>query len=215
MVKWIIGDELFAYFSLVSPSQSRGKVWGLGFTGRAWELGSKGMEHEMIAKKLSEANQMDKGLLMVLSGNAEDKAVSAFGQVFRALGQGIKVCVIEFSSDSWISRSDLSERFQDLLTVHALGNNMEGELENPTSDQENAQKAWKLAKETINSGRFQMVVLNEFVDLLIHKAIDGREAVDFLSKRPADVHVIITGSDPPQLLVDAADLVTAINRLQR
>jgi cob(I)alamin adenosyltransferase len=158
---------------------------------------------------------MEKGLLMVLSGNAEDKAVSAFGQVFRALGQGIKVCVIEFSGESWISRSDFSERFQDQLTVHALGNDMEGESENPSSYPENAQKAWKLAKETINSGRFQMVVLNEFIYLLAHKAVDGREVVDFLSKRPADVHVIITGSNPPQLLVDAADLVTAINRVQR
>ncbi len=158
---------------------------------------------------------MKKGLLMVLSGNAEDKAVSAFGQVFRALGQGIKVCVIEFSGESWIGRSDFSERFQDLLTVHALGNDLGGESEDPSPDPETAQKAWKLAKGAINSGKFQMVVLNEFIYLLAHKAVDGHEAVDFLSKRPADVHVIITGADPPQLLVDAADLVTAINRVQR
>jgi len=169
----------------------------------------------IIVKKLSEENQMKKGLLMVLSGNAEDKAVSAFGQVFRALGQGIRVCVIEFSGESWISKSGLSERFQDLLTLHALGNDLESESENPSPDPETAQKAWKLAKEAINSGRFQVVVLNEFIHLLAHKAIDGHEAVDFLSKRPADVHVIITGADPPQLLVDAADLVTAVNRVQR
>jgi len=158
---------------------------------------------------------MKKGLLMVLSGNAEDKAVSAFGQVFRALGQGIKVCVIEFSGESWISRSDFSERFQDLLTVHALGHDLGGESEDHSPDPETAQEAWKLAKEAINSGRFQMVVLNEFIYLLAHKVVDGHEAVDFLLKRPADVHVIITGVDPPQLLVDAADLVTAINRVQR
>jgi cob(I)alamin adenosyltransferase len=157
---------------------------------------------------------MKAGLLMVLSGNAEDKTVSAFGQVFRALGQGIKVCVIEFSGQSWISRSDFSERFQDLLTVYALGNDLGGKSEDPSPDPETAQKAWKLAKDAINSGRFQMVVLNEFIYLLAHKAIDGHEAVDFLSKRPADVHVIITGEDPPQLLVDAADLVTAINRVK-
>jgi cob(I)alamin adenosyltransferase len=179
-------------------------------------LGGKGVQHAgIIVKRLSEENQMKKGLLMVLSGNAQDKAVSAFGQVFRALGQGIKVCVIEFSGESWISRSDFSERFQDLLTVHALGNDLGGESEDPSPDPETAQKAWKLAKEAINSGRFQMVVLNEFIYLLAHKAIDGHEAVDFLLKRPADVHVIITGADPPQMLVDAADLVTAINRVQR
>ena len=175
----------------------------------------RGLQHDgIIVKRLSEENQMKKGLLMVLSGNAEDKAVSAFGQVLRALGQGFRVCVMEFSGESWISRSDFSERFQDLLTVHELGNDMEVESENPSPDPENAQKAWKVAKESINSGRFQMIVLNEFIYLLAREAIDGREAVDFLSKRPADVHVIITGSDPPQLLVDAADLVTAINRVQ-
>lgn len=157
---------------------------------------------------------MKKGLLMVLSGDGENDAVPAFGQVFRALGQGIRVCVIEFNGESWLSRSDFSERFQDLLTVHALGNDLGGESENPSPDPKTAQKAWKLAKETINSGRFQMVVLNEFMYLLAQKVIDGHEAVDFLSKRPADVHVIITGGNPPQLLVDAADIVTAINRVK-
>ncbi|MGO9570559.1 MAG: cob(I)yrinic acid a,c-diamide adenosyltransferase [Desulfomonilaceae bacterium] len=158
---------------------------------------------------------MNKGLLMVLSGNAEDKTVSAFGQVFRALGRGVKVCVIEFRGESWISRSHFLERFRELLTVHTLGNNPATGSENPQSDPEEAEKAWQFAKETISSGRFQMVVLNEFIYLLAHNAIDGNEVVDFLSKRPADLHVIITGANPPQLLVDAADLVTAINRVKR
>ena len=100
----------------------------------------------MIVRKLSEENQMKKGLLMVLSGNAEDKTVSAFGQVFRALGQGVKVCVIEFSGESWLSRSHFSERFKDLLTVHALGNDLSGESENPSPDPEDRAKSLEVGQ---------------------------------------------------------------------
>jgi cob(I)alamin adenosyltransferase len=147
---------------------------------------------------------MKKGLLMVLAGDAEDKIVSAFGQVFRSLGQGFRVCVIEFSGNSWLSRSPFLEQFKELLTLHTL---------ETYSAPKAAQEGWRFAKETMNSGLFEMVVLSEFMYLLAHKVIDGREVVDFLSQRPEDLHVIITGEDPPQLLIDAADLVTAINNV--
>lgn len=157
-------------------------------------------------------NRMKKGLLMVLSGNVEDKTVSAFGQVFRALGQGVNVCVIEFSDESCISRSHFSESFRDLLTVHALGKELAAKSQNTRTDPEAVHKAWQFTKETISSGTFQMVVLIEFMYLLAHNAIETHEVVDFLLNRPADLHVIITGADPPQVLIDAADLVTAINK---
>ena len=70
---------------------------------------------------------MEKGLLMVLVGTAKDRTISAFGQVFRALGQGRKVCVIDFSATSWFSESHLEERFRDLLVVHASGIDLAGE----------------------------------------------------------------------------------------
>jgi cob(I)alamin adenosyltransferase len=156
---------------------------------------------------------MKKGLLMVLTGDAEDKTVSAFGQIFRALGQGLRVCVIEFNGNSWLSRSPFSERFKELLTVHTLKTYSTPRIGRPKPDPNAAEKAWRLAKDTMNSGLFEMVVLSEFVYLLALRVIDVREVVDFLSKRREGLHVIITGADPPQSLVDAADLVTAINNV--
>jgi cob(I)alamin adenosyltransferase len=164
-------------------------------------------------KLLWQENRMKKGLLMVLTGDAEDKTVSAFGQVFRALGQGLKVCVIEFSGNSWLSRSPLPERFKELLTVHTLKTCSSTRIGRPKPDPNAVEEAWQLAKETMNSGLFEMVVLSEFVHLLALRALDIHEVVDFLSKRRAGLHVIITGTDPPQLLIDAADLVTAINNV--
>jgi ATP:corrinoid adenosyltransferase len=87
--------------------------------------------------------------------------------------------------------------------------------ENPEPDLKAAQEAWQFVKETINSGVFEMVVLSEFVDLLEYNVVDEHEVVDSLSKRPEDLHVIITGANPPRSLVDAADLVTAINKVGR
>jgi cob(I)alamin adenosyltransferase len=154
---------------------------------------------------------MKKGLLLVLSGNAEDKIVSAFGQVFRALGQGLRVCVIEFNGSSWLSRSHFSERFTELLSMHTLKAYSVPRTGRPKPDPRAAQEGWQFAKEKMNSGLFDMVVLSELVCLLVLKVIDGHEVIHFLSKRPDDLHVIITGADPPQLLIDAADLVTEIN----
>ncbi|MEJ2716056.1 MAG: cob(I)yrinic acid a,c-diamide adenosyltransferase [Deltaproteobacteria bacterium] len=153
--------------------------------------------------------RMKNGLLMVYTGNGKGKTTAALGQVFRALGHGMKVCVIQFIKGSWkYGELASAERFSDLLEVHVRGRGFTWQSEDLQKDIEVAREAWKFAQEIINSGKFDLVVLDELTYLMKYEMIDAEEAVAFLAARPPHLHVVVTGRDAPQSLMDAADLVT-------
>lgn len=158
---------------------------------------------------------MKNGLLMVYTGNGKGKTTAALGQVFRALGHGMKVCVIQFIKGSWkYGELTSADRFEDLLEVHVRGRGFTWQSEDLEKDIEVARDAWEFAKERINSGRFDLVVLDELTYLMSYKMVDAEEVVAFLKARPADLHVVVTGRDAPELLMDAADLVTEMREIK-
>jgi cob(I)alamin adenosyltransferase len=159
--------------------------------------------------------RMKNGLLMVYTGNGKGKTTAALGLVFRALGHGMKVCVIQFIKGSWkYGELTSADRFADLLEVHVRGLGFTWESEDLERDVEVARDAWEFAQETINSGKFDLVVLDELTYLTKYEMIDVEEVVAFLTARPANLHVIVTGRGAPQPLIDAADLVTEMREIK-
>jgi cob(I)alamin adenosyltransferase len=158
---------------------------------------------------------MKKGLLMVFTGNGKSKTTAAIGQAFRAVGHGFNVCFIQFIKGSWkYGELTAAERYKDLLEWHVLGRGFTWKSDNLEKDIEIAQKAWSFAKEAISSGKFQMVVLDEMTYLVTYKMVDESEVVQFLKSRPEQVHVVITGRDASQALIDTADLVTEMKEVK-
>ena len=158
---------------------------------------------------------MKKGLLMVFTGNGKSKTTAAIGQALRAVGHGFKVCFIQFIKGSWkYGELTAAERFKDLLEWHVLGRGFTWKSDNLAKDIEVARKAWDFAKEIISSGRFQMVILDELTYLITYKMVSETEVLQILESRPEHVHVIITGRDATQSLIDAADLVTEMKEIK-
>ena len=158
---------------------------------------------------------MKKGLLMVFTGNGKSKTTAAIGQALRAVGHGFKVCFIQFIKGSWkYGELIAAERFEDLLEWHVLGRGFTWKSDNLAKDIEVAQKAWDFAKEVINSGKFQMVILDELTYLITYKMVSETEVLQILASRSEHVHVIITGRDATQSLIDAADLVTEMKEIK-
>ena len=127
----------------------------------------------------------------------------------RALGHGQKVCVIQFIKGTWEYGELLSaKRFEELLDFHVMGKGFIWTAKDREKSLKSAQAAWSFARERITSDKYRLVILDEFTYLMNYGMIAQHEVLDCLSQRKQDVHVVITGRDAPQSLVDAADLVT-------
>lgn len=150
-----------------------------------------------------------KGLVLVLTGNGKGKTTSALGLVFRALGHGFPVSVIQFIKGSWkYGELEAAKRFGDLLDFHVMGRGFTWKSDDLAKDRAMAREAWEFAAATIREGRHRLVVLDEITYAINYKIIDEREVIETLAARPESVHVVVTGRDAPEGLRAAADLVT-------
>lgn len=152
---------------------------------------------------------MKKGLLIVYTGKGKGKTTAALGSIFRAMGHGFKVCVIQFIKGSWkYGELKSAERFSDLLDFHVMGRGFTWESDKIEEDIKVAQDAWNFAKNVILSAKYQMVVLDELTYLIKYKMVNEEEIINFLANRPEGMHIIVTGRDASESLIKSADLVT-------
>ena len=152
---------------------------------------------------------------MVYTGKGKGKTTAALGLIFRALGHGLKVCMIQFIKGTWkYGELNASKRFEELLDFHVLGRGFTWKSKDIEKDIQVAREAWVFAKEIINSGKYQLVVLDELTYLMKYKMVAEDEVVDFLKDHPEDLHVVVTGRDAPESLIDIADLVTEMKEIK-
>lgn len=158
---------------------------------------------------------MVQSLLIVNTGHGKGKTTAALGQVFRALGHGFNICVLQFLKGSWkYGELEAAKRFSDLMEIHALGKGFTWKSENIEEDIELARNAWDFAKQVIFSKKFKMVVLDELTYLITYGMVREEEILDCLKSRPSGVHIIITGRDASHGLIELADLVTEMNDIK-
>lgn len=156
-----------------------------------------------------------KGLLIVNTGKGKGKTTAAMGLAFRAVGHGMRVCIIQFIKGRWkYGELEAAKRFADLLEVHVLGRGFTWASENLAEDTRVAQEAWKFAREVLASGRHDVVILDELTYLIKYGMVDEAEVLETLRDRPAAIHVVVTGRDAPRGLVEAADLVTEMRSVK-
>ncbi len=158
---------------------------------------------------------MTRGLLIVNTGDGKGKTTAALGQVFRALGHGFRICVIQFLKGSWkYGELESAKKFEGQLEIHVKGRGFTWKSENINEDIKIAREAWEFARAVIESRKFRMVVLDELTYLSSYGVIDDQEVVNFLKNRPDDLHVVVTGRGASQSLMDVADLVTEMKEIK-
>lgn len=170
----------------------------------------KAVRDKMIATKT-----VEKGLVIVHTGKGKGKSTAAFGMVFRAIGHKQKVAVVQFIKGAWeTGERDILEHFSQYVDVFVEGEGFTWETQNRERDIAAAQKGWEKAKACILSGDYKMVLLDELNIALRYDYIDIAEVLDLLAQKPDDVHVIITGRNAKDELIDAADLVTEMTQIK-
>ena len=156
-----------------------------------------------------------KGLIIIHTGTGKGKTTAALGVAFRAVGQGMKVFMVQFIKGNWkYGELEAAKRFSDLLEIHPMGEGFTWDTKNPERDRQKAREAWEAGKQAALSGKYQLVIFDEINYVLSYGSLPVEEVAQFLRNKPKDLHVILTGRDAPQVLIDLADLVTEMRDIK-
>ncbi|PWC55190.1 cob(I)yrinic acid a,c-diamide adenosyltransferase [Azospirillum sp. TSO22-1] len=176
---------------------------------------------EKMAKKKAARDRMlagktiEKGLLIVHTGKGKGKSTAAFGMVLRAVGHGMRAGVVQFVKGKWATgERTVLERFPDQVEFHALGEGFTWETQDRERDIASARAAWDAAKRLIEDPEIRMVLLDELNIVLRYGYLPLEEVVEYLRNKPADTHVIVTGRNAADELIEVADLVTEMTMVK-
>ena len=165
--------------------------------------------------KILATKTTEKGLLIVHTGKGKGKSTAAFGMVFRALGHGFNIGIVQFVKGVWgTGERDVLDHFSDQVTIKAMGEGFTWETQDRQRDIAAAEAAWEEAKKLIADPDIKMVLLDELNIVLRYGYIDLDEVVAFLKDKPADKHVIVTGRNAKDELIEIADLVTEMTQVK-
>jgi cob(I)alamin adenosyltransferase len=165
--------------------------------------------------KILATKTTEKGLLIVHTGKGKGKSTAAFGMVFRAIGHGFNIGIVQFVKGVWgTGERDVLEHFSDQVTIKAMGEGFTWETQDRQRDIAAAKGAWEEAKKMIADPEIKMVLLDELNIVLRYGYIDIAEVVAFLQNKPEDKHVIVTGRNAKDELIEIADLVTDMTQVK-
>jgi cob(I)alamin adenosyltransferase len=159
--------------------------------------------------KIIAGKTIEKGLLIVHTGKGKGKSSAAFGMVMRAVGHGMKVGVVQFVKGAWnTGERVVLEKFPELCTLKIMGEGFTWETQDRQRDIAHARAGWEEAKRMIADPSYRMVLLDELNIVLRYDYLPLEEVLDVLKARPQGKHVIVTGRNASERLIEIADLVT-------
>ncbi|MDE0994423.1 MAG: cob(I)yrinic acid a,c-diamide adenosyltransferase [Rhodospirillales bacterium] len=165
--------------------------------------------------KIIATKTIEKGLLIVHTGKGKGKSTAAMGLAVRSMGHGHKVGIVQFVKGVWeTGERTILDKFPELVTIRAMGEGFSWETQDRQRDIQAAESAWQMAKDMINDPSYKMVILDELNIPLRYDNLDINDVIDFLKNKPEDLHVIVTGRNAKDEMLDAADLVTEMTMVK-
>jgi cob(I)alamin adenosyltransferase len=165
--------------------------------------------------KILAGKTVEKGLLIVHTGKGKGKSTAAFGMVLRCVGHGMRSGVVQFVKGAWnTGERTVLEHFPDLVTIKAMGEGFTWETQDRERDIAHARAGWEAAKQMIADPSYRMVLLDELNIVLRYDYLPLDEVLRVLKDRPADKHVVVTGRNAREEMIEAADLVTEMEQVK-
>lgn len=164
---------------------------------------------ELIDRKIARAT-IDRGVLVVNTGNGKGKSSSGFGMLARSLGHGFRCGVVQFIKGSFSTGEEaFFRRFEgDGLDYYVMGEGFTWETQDKARDIAAAQAAWAIAARMLGDESYDFVLLDELNIALVKQYVSVEQVLAAVAARPPRQHVVITGRGAPDALVEAADTVT-------
>jgi cob(I)alamin adenosyltransferase len=160
---------------------------------------------------------MNKGLLLVFTGDGKGKTTAALGMALRAWGQGMKVLVLQFIKGRWESGElKAAERLGPGFAIRQLGGGFTRDPAGQVLEEhrEIAQKALLFARDKLKAGDYDMVILDEILYALKFGLISLEEVLVLVSEKPENLHLVLTGRNAPPEIIRQADLVTEMRSVK-
>ncbi len=168
-------------------------------------------QREIVKSK----KKADHSLLLVNTGDGKGKSTAAFGTVLRALGVGWKVGIVQYIKGTWkTGEKEFFNRFSDLVDLRAMGEGFTWNTQDRERDIQAARAAWDVSCRMMTSGDYQLVLLDELNIVLRNDYLPLDKVIEKIAGRHKDTHVIVTGRNAPQELMDSADLVTEMKKVK-
>jgi cob(I)alamin adenosyltransferase len=180
----------------------------------------KSRKRKAARDKMLATKTIEKGLLIVHTGKGKGKSTAAFGLAARAIGNGMKVGIVQFVKGKWqTGERVVLEAFPDQVTVRTMGEGFTWETQDRARDIAAAQAAWDVSKEMIEAARgptpaYDMVILDEINIVLRYDYLPLDDVIEALANRPPDLHVVVTGRNAKEELIEIADLVTEMTMVK-
>jgi len=164
---------------------------------------------QQVQQQRLQERTLEKGLLLVHTGDGKGKTTAALGMVLRTLGHGGRVAVVQFIKGAMATGEEqFLRRFPDEVSFHTMGEGYTWETQNRERDIEKATLAWEQAKRFLDDPAYGLVVLDELNIALKYRYLDVEMVINDLLARPQMQHVVITGRGAPPELIAIADTVT-------
>jgi cob(I)alamin adenosyltransferase len=180
----------------------------------------KARNRKAARDKMLATKTVEKGLLIVHTGKGKGKSTAAFGLAVRALGNGMKAGIVQFVKGKWqTGERAVLEKFPDQVTIRTMGEGFTWETQDRARDIRAATLAWAAACEMIEACRgddpaYDMIVLDELNIVLRYDYLPIAEVVEVLKARPPMLHIVVTGRNAKEELIEAADLVTEMTQIK-
>lgn len=166
-------------------------------------------------QKIKDAKSIERGLVLVHTGDGKGKSSSAFGVAARALGWGHQVAVVQFIKGKWkTGEREFFSRFSDQLQWDVMGDGFTWDTQDLEQDRKTADAGFNKAIELMNSGDFDLLILDEINIVLRYDYLAVSRVVDALHQRSNRTSVILTGRDAKPELMDMADLVSEMKEIK-
>jgi len=164
---------------------------------------------EHIDGRIAKAT-IDKGLLLVLTGNGKGKSTSAFGMLARSVGHGLRCGVIQFIKGQWECGEQMLFADNPLVQFHVMNTGFTWETQDRDKDIAAAEATWAHAAAMLKDPKFDVVILDELTYMLTYGYLDKEMVLSALENRPENQHVVVTGRSASKELIELADTVTEL-----
>jgi cob(I)alamin adenosyltransferase len=160
---------------------------------------------------------LKKGLIIIFTGKGKGKTTAAMGQALRAVGQGLKVLMLQFIKGTWdYGELESIKRLEPDFEIQPLGKGFirSNSKLDENEAQENVTQSWKQARNEILSDKYDMIILDEINYVTSYGLLPVEEVLALFEEKPDRLHLILTGRDAHQSIVERADLVTEMNEIK-
>lgn len=156
----------------------------------------------------------DKGLLVVLTGNGKGKSSSAFGMLARSVGHGLRCGVVQFIKGQWDCGEHRLFAEHPLVSFQVMATGFTWETQDRDADIAAAEATWRHAEALLQDATVDVVLLDELTYMLTYGYLDAERVLTVLQNRPSRQHVIVTGRNASQALLDIADTVSEVQDIK-